>query len=332
MSSEAISDSNSNRYLERLDDVYLDPVISGVFKKMRLYNELLARQFVSSDQINEIMNELDDDWRSLMGTQASLTGYVSFLTENIEGAEGVPRRDYYEDEDIIFHGVLPIEAETFYSTEGGEDLHTYLLKIVVEREGISPNGGYVRMRGNAALDDIISLEFKASISKSRAQSWLEHYHEDVLEDVEMALLNQSAEECEMIMRLVDMTVDAYSTHDGDEDLILRSSQALQAYTNSLFSFDKLAPYEIELQGDVWMMVDGVPKGGEVDRPLRSLATIDKLLWLAIDGENTLRPHLDLKLMWQDKDTKLTHLLVPLIAVRHLLSVRHQYFVGYEDAQ
>jgi hypothetical protein len=335
MSIESVSNQPSTALFEAYDDVQLDPYVNAVFEKMKLYSELLKHEFVGSDQINEIMRELDDEWDSLLRREAVLTGVMKFLPINLRGSEGDPVRDFYEDETVIFGGVMPVQIETKYAFERtddiDEDTHIYELQLHVTREAIDSDGKLVRLTGTAALDDIVSLEFPNLMSTDRARNWLAYYHPDDMDDIEVSLLNSCTEECEMLLRLSDSSVDIARPHRGDTELSLRSAQALNIYTNSLFTFDREAPYIISVSGDALQPDDD---GGFQPTHITgtTMSSLDRIVWLAKDSESesVLYPHVIAHFLADDKDAKALEMMVPISSINSLKSCRYDYFVGYGD--
>lgn len=323
---------------EILDDIaalQVDPAISTVFEKMRVYSELLQEQYVSDVQINEIMNELDEEWRGLMHQTAVVTGIISFLPEHIVGKEGEPVRDFYDTQEVDFGGVLPLCLDTLYAVDQPDgstaDMYKYELGLRLIREGIAPDGTYVLMHGSAKLDEIVSIEFPNQMSVEGARKWLEYYVPEVIQDVDIALLAPSKEECEMVLRLKDMTMDISVPHDEKGSTLLRTMQALNIYTNSLFDFDKEVPYQLAVNGDAWQPSDdGLLLPAFIQGS--TMSALNRIVWLAPEGEpdGAVRPHVAARFLGNTKDDPATEMYVPVDSVTSLKSYRYHYFVGYNE--
>ena len=335
MSIESAPGQLSTEFYREFEDARIDPFIRQVFEKMRLYNELLATEFVDSDQINRIMRELDEEWDMLMRREAVITGIMSFLPVDAHGSDGEPVRDFFDTETVVFGGVMPVQMATRYGFErlddDEDDHHTYELRLHVTREAIDSAGKVVHMVGTAAIDDVLSIEFPNVMSVERAKKWLSYYHADDLDDIEVGMLNPTAEECEMLMRLADITIDVGRPHKDVDHLTLRSVQALNVYTNSLFTFDKDVPYLLQVDGPGWQPdKDGALQPAYLSG--RTMSSLDELAWLAADEqpETVVLPHVAARFQSEDKDEPPIRMLVPISSIVSLRSFRYDYFVGYTD--
>ena len=327
--------SDSTDILEHFTDVQIDPFLTAVFEKMKLYNELLSEQYVSSNQINEIMNELDDEWRNLMYREVIVTGRVAFAREDSLGRDEDITYDFYEDHPMIFGGVLPIQIDTFVGNGGyaDDELRKYHLELRLTREGITSEGGYVEMKGSADIDEIAGLEFPNSMSLDRAKKWLEFYKPDEIADVDVAIYTPSIEECEMTMRLGDIVIDARIPHDADNKYTIQTMQALNIYTNSLFSFDSDVPYQLTVEGEAWHCgAESLLTPASINGS--TMSAIDRVVWLAAvsEPEYMLRPHVAVRFLGETKDDLAQEVHVPIAAIKDLWSYRHKYFVGYKTDQ
>lgn len=313
-----------------LSKVQIDPFLTSVFDKMKLYEELLKDEFVDSTQINEIMHELDAEWANLMRKMGQVTGFVSFLPPDADGNTGAAVREFYESEEMMFGGVFPVEIDTLYSfdNENHEDLHKYKLCVRFAREAISSDGQRVELYGTAEVDDILSITFPNMMSVEGAREWLNYYHADCVQDIDVALLNPGIEECELAIRLRDIEADVLLSKEDDEDTHLRSMIALNIYTNDLIQFDSDVPYELSVEGAAWS-----PEGTTLERSYISGTTIvavDRIVWLTADegSEHKYYPHLATRFLSESKDEPDTDMLVPLSSVKSFKSFRYNYFVGY----
>lgn len=251
------------------------------------------------------------------------------------GRDGEPVRDFYEAQDVDFGGVLPLCLDTLYSADLPDgstgQTHKYELGLRLTREGIDPDGAHVIMHGSARLDDIVSLEFPNQMSVEGARRWLEYYAPDVIEDVDIALFEPSKEECEMLLRLKGMTGDISVPHDEQGSTLLRSMQALNIYTNSLFSFDVDVPYQLAVDGDAWQ-----PDSEGTLQPAfvkgSTMSALNRVVWLSPEGgpDSLVRPHLAARFLGNTKDDPATDMFVPIDSVVSLKSYRYHYFVGYSD--
>lgn len=325
---------SDERYFRELADVQLEPVVAAAFADIRVYNELLLREYLDSVRINEIMREIDDKWRMVMRKQAIVTGYCAFPNgDQVSGIAPISR-DYYEDQEVVFQGVLPVPIDQAWDDDGNE-IHKYELYIQLMREGIASDemSTRVQLTGRAKVDDIITLEFPGMMSNDRAQHWLEYYHADDVDEIDTLLLKPSNDECEMVTRLAEVVVDARAAHAGDKALITRSVEALNIYTNSLFSFDKDMPYSATVQGDGWVMNDdGKTAPGEVGEPSAMAITVSQLIWVNVceEEKGILRPHLDARIQTPDKDIPGYHILLPLTGIKDFRSFRGMYFASHNE--
>jgi|GEM_PF-2435243 len=334
MSIESIPDPAAADFYSDFKNVQIDPFIRNVFRKIKEYKELIAGEYLSSAEINKTMTDIDDEWRMLMGHEASFTGLASFLPVDAAGTDGVMERQFYENETFGFNGVMPEQLDATYrynpETDEYEEHHTYNLRIQVFREALDSAGKIVHLAGVAEVDDVIALEFGDSLSLDGARTWLSYYHADDIDYIDVDLLTEGKEECEVALRLAGHSVDIAGPHRGDERMALRSMIALNIYTNSLISFDSSAPYLIRISGDAWfptsggMMEPGYAGG-------KQMAAIDKVSWLQPVGEERLivTPHLHARLLNETKDMPDTHILIPVSAIEEFRSYRFDYYRGYD---
>ena len=313
-------------------NVQTDPLLRNVFDKIRTYNELLVDQYVSGEQITEIMKEIDDEWRQLMGETVIVSGNVMFANDMVAGiSEQKTSSDFYEDHEMEFGGVLPILLESMPSSGDYKDdkLHQFRLELRLIREGLTPEGKRILMRGSAKLDEIASIDFPNMMSVERAYRWLDFYKTDELQEIEADLLNPSSEECEMVMKLAGLTIDGRLPHDVGDGHALSTAQALNIYLESLFSFDKDSPYELSVNGEAW----SIERNGDLIASAisgTSIAAVDRIVWLAKCNELSylLSPHIAVRFLGTTKDDAVNLMYVPLDSVDQFRSQRHSYFVGY----
>lgn len=319
---------NSMETLQNFSDVHLDPFIAAVFEQISIYNDLLARESISKDRVNEIMNELDDNWRILMQKNATVTGLMSFIPETIEDSEGEAKAEFYEDQEVEFRGVLPIKISG--ESYGDVDEGNYELQLKLVREGITPDGQYISMHGTAKVSDIVAIEFLELMSQARATKWLDYYHGDDVQDIDTSLLNPSIEECENTLRLTECAVDVGLPHKGDTTMMHRSRQALEIYSNGIVTFDQRAAYFLTVEGSALRADSG---GGleEVEIVGATMAAVNRLSWHATveDEPHILRPCLEVEFLNEDKDVAPIELTVPIASIHSFTSSRYSYFIGYD---
>lgn len=328
-------DPSATEFYTELNDIQIDPYIRNVFGKIEEYKDLIAGEFISSEEINGIMNALDDEWRMLLGREASFTGVASFLPVDAEGVEGSLERSFFEDETIRFNGVMPqqLESEHRYveETDSYEEYHTYNLRLQVWRESLDNNGKIVHLKGVAEVADVLSLEFPDVLSVAGAKKWLAYYHPEDIDYVDIDLYADGREECEVALRLAEHSVDLVTPYESDDKMVLRSMIALNVYTNSLISFDPSAPYVLTVDGEAWFPTSqGTMEPGYAGGT--QMAAIEKIAWLQPVGESRqiLTPHLHTRLLNETKDTPDTHVVIPVSAIKRLRSSRFEYFYGYDQ--
>ncbi len=333
MSIESMPDPFATDYYKDFKDTQIDPYVGRVFQLIEEYNELIEGEFISPEQVNAIMNELDGHWRQLLQREATFTGVAAFLHVDTRGSDGTPTKEFYEDEYLVFNGVMPAELESIYVLDEKTDTlvehHTYKLRLQLIREALDKDGKITKLKGVADIDDVISLQIRDTISVEGARKWLSYYHADDIDYIEIDLFNEAREECEKALRLGEHTVDVGGPHKGDEAMALRSSQALNAFTNSLISFDTDAPYLLQVEGYVWdpgasgAIEPSYAKG-------KQIAVVEKIVWLRPVGETRqiVVPHIATRLLHENAQTPSTSLLIPLSIVTSLRSYRYDYYVGY----
>jgi hypothetical protein len=314
--------------LNELFEVQTESAFTEVFEKIKLYNELLKDEPVDSEQINAIMRELDNEWQAVMGQTVIISGVASFLPPDAIGVDGRATQEFYEDENMQFGGVMPVRMESVYLDE---DQHIYLLKLMLTREAVDMNGHRVLQQGTAKVDDISSIILPDMLSANTAKKWLEYYHPEYIEDIDVALLNPSNEECEMVMRLKDLVFDMKRYSHDTPERMLRSAQAMNVYTNNLFKFDKEVPYQLSVDGDALSLDDD----GNLEAAYvkgSTMAAVDRVIWLSAQDEDgyVVRPYLAVSLLDESKDVQGNAVRVPLQSIVDLKSYRYSYFVGYSE--
>lgn len=322
--------SQNDEYFAQLDAVCMDPFIGHVFTQVKDYNDILADQYISLEDVTEIVNELNAQWYYLLGEDAVVTGKMKFIDENDVSDTPQPIVNYYENQDVTFRGVCALSKHGSEYEQGqlivDEDEALYELRIGFIREGIDKSGELLTLTGSARVEEITSLEFNEMISPERARLWLEHFYSDFIDEIDVLMLNPSLEECEMVMRLKDLEL---TLPDDDMDMAAISKMALTVYVESLFTFDDDMPYAITASGEAWDFTDyGAVETQTIDAS--SLAKVYKIIWQpgVGDEDNVVRPLLDVAFLGADKDSDPLHMLVPLNIVEDFASLRYDYFYGY----
>lgn len=326
---------------EGLAALQLDPVVGGVIHKTREYNELLASEYVRDEEIHEIVTELDTIWLELLGEIAEYTGYALFKDENSDD-EDEPIRSYYEEQSVQFRGIVAQRVAIrsvdtggsidILDDSGGATESIFELRVGITREGIDAEGNLLQMSGSFGLDDMIRLEFDHIMSVERAQKILQYLAPELIDDIDVRLLNPSLEECEMVMRLADLSLDLQAIGKMDEEQTSFTMGALANYTNSLFSFDEDVPYIVYLDGQGWSL-DEVTGSQAAMVQAGGLVKIERILWISApsDEDEVVRPAIEMYYLADDKDTPPPHhLIMPIDTIVGFRSVRHEYVYGYDN--
>ena len=315
--------------LSNLEAVLSDPEIQKVFDTVRAYNELLAVQRVSYAQLVEIVNEIDGEWQHLLGETAIFSGQASFLGENDDNENSEPVTDYYENEDMVFRGIVARQLEDYDSNSVTDDACLYELRIGLIREGISSSLDVLNMHGSAMVDEIFSLEFDRFMSPERARSWLEYFCPEVIDDIDECLLNANvANEAELVIALTGSCWELNTVavqNSSDEKMLPKIKAAFQVYIESLFQFDSAIGYGVEIDGATWLKKDQnyIAAGIEAS----ALATKVTLMLdndPFQDDEWVVKPHLKMTLHDDDKDETPLEVLVPVDSVADFVSIRARF--------
>lgn len=308
---------------EAVEGVRLDPFLSEVLEKMRVFNDLLSAEPQNETEINEIMSEVDTEWKNLIQEPVSFTGIAWFLDErNLNREELV--RSYYEEHEMRFLGVIPHEVGRDFSQE---DARYYELRVLVEREAIDGEGRVVGLRGTIRIDDIAALEFSGLMSVSRARKILELYAPQMISDIDIAMLNEADDETELLKRLENIITDEHQFADFDDAAFSQLMIALNIYTNSLLTYDTGAPYKVRLDGDIWFAQNATTVLPALIPDTLELARIARVVWERMheDGPRTIRPMLDLYILASEKDDAETHVYAPFSTIKQLASLRHEFY-------
>ncbi len=331
MSTEPTRLTEPYNLFEEFDGTRIDPMLTQIFDKMRTYSQLLQEEFIGSAQINEIMNEIDDEWRQLLHKPTRVTGIISFRIPASPGIDTQTIVDFYDDVEMEFGGVLPVHEDSqFIPDADGDDatIYKYTLALRFIRWAKALDGTSVKLEGIASLDDITSIEFPEAMSNERANNWLAYYHPDEQGDIDVALLNPGKEECETLMQLEGISINMNTAHKGDEAQIQRSTRALEMYTNRLIMFDRDAPYLIEVEGYAWDPTGDVGNEKAYVQG-KTMASLDRIVWLpTIDDSGQIVPHVSARFLNENKDRPATPMQVPLSVIISLTSCRYDYFFGY----
>jgi hypothetical protein len=267
-----------------------------------------------------------------MHQTAYVTGVISFkLPAHEGGANAEVITDYYSGTAIEFGGALPV-VRTLEddNTEAGLSINKYKLGLRLVKHGTSHDGSLSVLEGVASVEDILSIEFPNQMSMERARNWLAYYHADEMQDIEIALFRESEEECEMVRRLAEVAVDVCGPHRGDLDMTSKSSQALNLYTNSLFTFDREVPYIVGVNGFAWEpQADGTLTEAYANG--KTMAVVDRVLWLqpvnSSESTASVKAYLSVNFLHADKDAVPSHLYIPIEGLTTFESLRHAYFHG-----
>ena len=329
--SEAVS-SDDDSYFNQIKNVHTDPYITAVFAEVRTYNDLLATEPLDESEIIDIMTTLDRKWANIIQENAVVTGRLGFAPENLKFGEVV--WGYYVDQDIQFNGIVPVPISMAIGDDGVER-YICELQVQVIRETILDDDdcSIVMQTGRARIDELASIEFPHMMSSNRARYWLEYYHRDAIESIDVALLNPGLEECELASRLSDIEVNLEAIHGNDEDLAERSVQALTIYTETYIGgFDSEMNYDIVATGDCWVIEDGDRRpaefSGEEERmPFR----VSRVAWVPEQqNSHIVVPHVVATLITPYKDIEGLNVLIPLKGISEFRSHRYAYFNNYDN--
>lgn len=137
----------------------------------------------------------------------------------------------------------------------------------------------------------------------------------------------------MTMRLKDLEFDARLPHDKENTYTVRTTQAFNVYTNSLFEFDKDAAYHMKVSGEAWQ-----PSANGLVIPTEAtgatMVAVDRLIWLAKNGspDHIVKPHVAVRFLGTTKDDPDVEMYIPVSSIISFTSYRYAYFTGYQDVQ
>jgi hypothetical protein len=311
-----------------LDQVMDDPHIRVIMDKAKAYNNLLSSQKVTEDEVSEIISELDTDWEPFINKVATITANMRFA-----GDGTAPFTEMYYDHEAISNGFIParLDADMTDNDEdtpdGTQITHPYEIRLQFHYEKINADAERVFSYGSAALDDIYKLEFDEVMTVERARAWLSYYYAEVIDEIDVALLNSATDECEMVMMLSESMYDLSMTGSLRDDDDEKTKEALNMYTDSLFVFDQEMPYQISVDGRIWVVDDDerILRPGKVEGT--TFTQVKRMVWDNSPGDEDfqLSPHIELVTITNDKDEPGGHLIVPLSSVTNLQSLRRMHF-------
>lgn len=337
MSSDHFQDFITSGRHEAFDDTQIDPFIRRVFEKIDVYNQLIKDRYLTSVEINEIMNELDSEWQELLHASCRVTGVISFKPPRLGGDKAETIVDYYDGMMVEFGGVLPIEESErvkYGANDDGSDQteHTYMLGLRFILHGKSAAGISHAIEGAASIEDIIALGFPDNMSLEGARKWLAYYHATDLEDLELDLLNNTEDECRALMELAGHAVELGARNGTDDWSIRQSTQALDLHTNSLISLDRHVPYTLSVDGFAWDILAGGGREQAYAYGTNTIAGIHRISWLpsANGTDNILMPHANVDFYGEDRVAPVRTMAVPIAAFTDLQSLRRQYFASDSD--
>ena len=325
--SEVTQTDPTEAMFKSLESLHMDPKLSAILNKVDAYSKLLEDTPVTMMEIHDIIVEIDTEWDILVGEKASFTGVAQFPNEQIDGYP--VSTDFYEDQSVIFRGVIAGEkgleengAEVEYEQDAEETEIFYELGIGLTRTGISHNGNVVQVDGIAKTAYIASLEFSHTMSQERAIAILEEQQPELIGDIDRALLNEAEDEGELALRLAGLRYEL----SGDEKIDAFVNQALNLYTNKILIFDQHNGYEASFEGMLW-----IENNEGVDCPAvvqaEALVKVSRVVWARQPpGEDVLVPHVELRVCSPEvQDTEeMIHIHAPLAIFDELYSLRHQY--------
>ena len=330
MSSENFS-ALAGDVIHEYSAVSIDPYLGRVIEDMRTYNSLLRSQPVTIREAYEMKQELDDRWQAVIGGEARVTGTMAFLSDVEQHHEPTLSIDFFEDEPVTFGGTMPVPTDVPIGTAIGEDeLHPYELHMLVTREALDGEGNLIYMTGSASVEELASIEFPQMMSAERARKWLEYYHAEDIEDIDVDLFAPSKEECEILQRLNGHSVDIGAVHRLDPELMQRSAQALNLYTNTYLTFDQDVPYLMKVDGAVWEQdANGDHEPTYVKG--KSMVKLDRMIWTQRSGEDdaVVYPHVVAKLLTESLTDPERWVVIDIAGIKGLSSFRYDYFIGYD---
>lgn len=302
-----------------LDTLQMDPYISNVLKDVEILNELLRSEPKTEEEIKELMRDVDSRWIELIDEFVRFTGRATFPDVSIPGGGNV--ENYYENEEMMFGGIIPYRL---VDDDEGE-YRLYELRVVFEREAIDSEGRHVILRGLATTTDIAEIEHSNLMSIERAKKILEHYEPDILEDIEVALLNPSQDESNMIMGLQGYILTAA---DRDDENIQTVKKALNTLCRNYVQLDVYNSYIMSINGRGWIADSNTYSLCNIEAS--GLVHIEEVIWELSpdDRHDTIVPHVAIRILGLEvNSTSDKQYAVPLTSISDLRSLRMAFYLS-----
>lgn len=297
---------------DMLEHAMTEPRIARVENMVRIYNELLVTEDVDADDAMVIIKELNREWGPLYHTPVEVSGgvYVSDL-------EGTATLADCEDMTFLSEGFM------FFSEEDEDS--TVLIRPRIVHRLLLPLDESVRERTGhsytSAAGDIDKIIVKTSLaSTERSLAWLSVFQPDLIEDIDARILNGNGSEVESIMALQSIAFRL----DTDDDELGRS--CIRTYLESVLECDQTVPYGVTVEGNIFLRLG---ENSFMPIPMnesRMLGYIRGIVPLR-DSDGNYELAAELTQVGRNRTVEGNTLLVPLEAIKGLISVRDTYYAS-----
>lgn len=220
----------------QLETAMAEPVTAGVIENARTYNTLLSEEAVGSDDLVVIIEDLDQQWQSMMGQSVKVTGYV-----NMPNAEGEVEPEFCDKRVFISNG---------FGADNWDDEPTIGRKVQLQllKPDEVQDDTQTYIYCSADIEQV-SLEFSLA-SFERAVAWLTTFYPDLIDEIDARIFAPDGTEADAVMALKDLELPPFGE---DEEF---AHHCISNYLQAMIQFDSSVPYEIKIDGEAIMSDDG----------------------------------------------------------------------------
>lgn len=311
-----------NLDLERIEAATIDPVVKRSIDTAKKYNELLAEEAVSDEEASDIIVELDQSLRGVIGTRPEMYGVVSLA--ELDGS--VSKYTIRETDSMIFNGFTMVKEPV---SVGGEviceqqKVKFHLIMEIPEGERDAYQGATIRP-AEADLD-AISIEFN-TVSPERAEAWLTCFYPEFINEVDSRIFNADGSEADAVLALKGLAIPFIEKKDGQ-----KAKQCLDVYLHKMLELDTTIAYSCGVNGIIFTHSDGDEYDQETIESDSYLAIVNQLTAVRIyrseDSADEYMLCLDALLVNPDRRVGNTNILLPLDSLESIMSIREAYYTA-----
>lgn len=323
---------NESQPLESLvlKDTLSDPQMQKIFDTVTEVNQRLRIAELSDDEVEEIVDDLNEQWKMFLGEEASLSGLATFADP--EGCTDTGSYVYKKDSHNGLTVVL-CEFGVDWMPErvnvGGEQVElkrrAIVLSLLREEDGDDPEEVESEFFSGFANIEEVDLSLY-DMAAEQGIAHIAYFYPALAREINTIIESGGEREDNMTLALRELTIPAF---DGDE-----SATAFELYLNELMDYDEQLPYMCKVRGSIYESTPEDSDGYDEDaewheagdyQPVRvqdsQLYFIHYLTYQVTDKKGVAGLHLVATQPDQDKNSDGHSYLIPVRSLRDFQSVR-----------